>query len=172
MSVSINIINNANVYLDGVNFVGQAGEIKLPEIENEFEEYKALGLIGTPSLPMGFKEMEGEIEWNSFDQRAKVKMYNPYKTVQLMVRNSVETYNAQGRLAELPLVTVLGVMFNKVGLGTYKPKELADMPSSFKIHSINQKLGGRELLHFDVFNNQLRVDGVDVLSQWRKNLGA
>lgn len=172
MSVFVNLINNANVYLDGINFVGQAGEIKLPEIEAEFEEYKALGMIGTPSLPMGFKELEGEIEWTSFDARAKVKMYNPFKAVQLMVRSSVETYNSQGRTAQVPLVTVMMVMFHKAGLGTYKPKEAADMPGSFKIHSINQKLNGRELLHFDVFSNQLRVDGVDVLREWRQHLGA
>ncbi len=172
MSNFINIINNANVYLDGINFVGQAGEIKLPEIEVAFEEYKALGLVGTPSLPMGFNELEGEIEWNSFDHRAKVKIYNPYQSVQLMVRNSVESYNSLGRVAQMPLVTTLGVMFSKAGLGTFKSKELADMPSSFKIHSINQKMDGRELLHLDVFSNQFRVDGIDQLAQWRKNLGA
>ena len=37
----INAIYNANVYLDGNNLLGKAGEFKLPEFEIGQDEYKS-----------------------------------------------------------------------------------------------------------------------------------
>ena len=55
----INAIYNANVYLDGNNLLGKAGEFKLPEFEIGQDEYKALGMVGTIKLPNGVEALEG-----------------------------------------------------------------------------------------------------------------
>ena len=51
----INAIYNANVYLDGNNLLGKAGEFKLPEFEIGQDEYKALGMVGTIEAFAGFE---------------------------------------------------------------------------------------------------------------------
>ena len=53
--VKTNQIINANVYIDGVNMLGRASEVDAPEIMSKMSDYKALGLIGSFELPVGFK---------------------------------------------------------------------------------------------------------------------
>ncbi len=54
----------------------------------------------------------------------------------------------------------------------FKPKEKAEFSSTFHVNEVRQVADGRELFYYNSFNNILRVDGVDVLAQMRKNIGA
>ncbi|VEI47046.1 phage major tail tube protein [Actinobacillus equuli] len=47
MSIAINQIVNANVYINGNSLMGKAQEFKIPDIEFESIEHKGLGLVGT-----------------------------------------------------------------------------------------------------------------------------
>lgn len=51
--MQINAIFNANIYVNGNSLLGQASEIKLPDVEISQDEYKGLGLAGTIKLPSG-----------------------------------------------------------------------------------------------------------------------
>ena len=42
--IEINKLTNANVYLDGVNLLGRAEEVQLPQIKHKMAEHKALGI--------------------------------------------------------------------------------------------------------------------------------
>lgn len=171
MSINLNVINNANIYIDGNSLVGKASQVKLPEIEIEQEELKALGLIGTINLPIGISALEAEITWNSFYSQVFKTAYSAFKNSQLMVRANVQTFDAAGRQNELPLVTILNATFSKNPLGEFKPKEKTEFVSTLKVHSIKQTLGSEEILFFDAFSNQYRVAGIDQLAQFRNNLG-
>ena len=157
MSIELNVIYNAALYLNGNSQIGRAGEVKLPEIEIEQDEFKGLGMHIGISLPMGIKVGESEITWNGFYPDA--------------FRADVQTHNALGRVDELPLVATLTGQFSKSPLGTYKPKERAEFSSTFLAHAGSIKLAGREILYFDAFTNQYRVDGADMLAKFRSNLG-
>ena len=73
----LNAIYNANVYIDGVNLLGQAAEFKMPEIEISMDEHKGLGMVGTIKLPSGVEALEGEITWNSIYPNVVAKAYKP-----------------------------------------------------------------------------------------------
>ena len=169
---AINAVFNANVYVNGNNQIGRASEFKLPEIEISMDEYKGLGLVGTIKVPSGVEALEGEITWNSFYPDAFVQVYSPFKSVQLMVRANVQVFNAAGLAEEVPMVTMLTATFSKNPLGTYKPKEKAEFASTFKASEIRQTVGGRETLYFNAFTNEYRVNGVDQLAKYRRNIGA
>lgn len=79
--MQINAIFNANIYVNGNSLLGQASEIKLPEVEISQEEYKGLGLVGTIKLPSGVEALEGEITWNSFYENVFTTVYHPFKAV-------------------------------------------------------------------------------------------
>ena len=168
----LNAIYNANVYIDGNNLLGKAAEITAPEIEFTMDEVTGLGLFGTIKLPSGMEALEAEMTWNSFYPEVAARSRNPFKSAQLMIRSNLQTFDAAGLEKEVPMVTTMTGTFGKDSLGGFKPKEKAEFSSTFQVNEVRQVADGRELLYYNAFTNTLRVDGQDVLSQMRKNIGA
>ena len=168
----LNAIYNANVYIDGNNLLGKAAEITAPEIEFTMDEVTGLGLFGTIKLPSGMEALEAEMTWNSFYPEVAARSRNPFKSAQLMIRSNLQTFDAAGLEKEVPMVTTMTGTFGKDALGGFKPKEKAEFSSTFQVNEVRQVADGRELFYYNAFTNTLRVDGQDVLSQMRKNIGA
>ncbi|MFC3874903.1 phage major tail tube protein [Neisseria musculi] len=168
----LNAIYNANVYIDGNNLLGKAAEITAPEIEFTMDEVTGLGLFGTIKLPSGMEALEAEMTWNSFYPEVAARSRNPFKSAQLMIRSNLQTFDAAGLEKEVPMVTTMTGTFGKDALGGFKPKEKAEFASTFQVNEVRQVADGRELFYYNAFTNTLRVDGQDVLSQMRKNIGA
>lgn len=171
MSIAINQIVNANVYVNGNTQMGRAQEFNIPDIEFESIEHKGLGLFGTIKLPAGANAIEGGVIWDSFYPDIRALIYNPFKNIQLMCRSNLQVFNSQGLAAEEPMVTIMNVSSGKVGGTGHKNKENASFDDTFNVHSIKQTVGGRELLFIDVFANIYRVNGEDVLTKYRTNVG-
>lgn len=168
----IRAIFNANVYIDGNNHLGKASEFKLPDFEVTQDEFKGLGLFGTIKLPSGAEALEGEITWNSLYPEVAAKVYNPFRASQLMVRGNQQIHDSRGLVSEVPVVTTLSVTTSKNGLGGFKPKEKSEHSTTYQATEIRQVVDGREVLYYNAFKNIYRVNGVDMLSQMRKNIGA
>lgn len=169
--IEVNRITNANIYINGNNLLGRAEEIKLPDISMIMQEHKALGMVGKIELPAGFDKLEGEIKWNSFYREVMRHAANPYKSLALQCRSSIDRYNSTGRIDEIPLVTHLTVMFKKNPLGTFKQHENPDFSSAFSCTYIKQVVDGETLLELDYLANIFKVNGVDQLSTYRNNIG-
>ena len=169
---SVNAIYNANVYIDGVNLLGQAREFKMPEIEIKQEDFDGLGLVGQIKLPSGVEALEGEITWNSINPEWANKAYNPFKATQLMVRGNLQTFDATGLAKEVPIVITCSAMFSKNALGSFKPKEKAEYATTFNANEVRMVIDGREVIYYNAFKSVYRVNGSDALSQFRKNIGA
>ena len=169
--IQVNRIVNANLYIEGVNLLGRAEEIKLPDISAIMNEHKALGMVGKIELPSGFDKLEGEVKWNSLYEEAAKYMANPFKALQLQCRSSIETYASGGRVEEVPLVTFLTLMFKKNPLGTYKQHDNAEFSSAFSATYIKQVIKGKEVLELDYMANIFKVNGEDLLATYRDNIG-
>ena len=89
-----------------------------------------------------------------------------------MVRGNLQTFDATGLAKETAIVTIVSAWFSKNALGGYKPHEKAEFSSTYQAAEIRQIVDGRETLYFNALTNQYRVDGADVLGQFRKNIGA
>lgn len=170
--IQVNRIVNANIYIDGTNFLGRAEEIKLPEVNAVMTEHKALGMIGKLELPAGFEKLEGEIKWNALYEDAAKILANPFKSFQLQCRSNLEVYGSGGRMEEKQLVTHLTVMFKKNPLGYYKQHENAEFSSSFSATYIRQVVAGTDVLELDYLANIFKVAGEDLMATFRENLGA
>lgn len=168
----IRAIYNANVYIDGDNLLGKAGEFKLPDLEYSQDEYKGLGMAGTIKLPSGVEALEGEITWNSLYPEAALRTYHPFRASQLMVRGTQQLHDEMGLVKEVPVVTTITATSSKNGLGGFKPKERSEHSSTYQATTIRQVIDGKEVLFYNAFKNILRIGGVDVLVQMRKNIGA
>lgn len=164
-------ITNANVYLDGANFFGKVEEVDLGSVKAVMSDFQGLGMVGLIELPDGIDKLEGKIIWNSKYEESARKVATPFKTVQLQLRSNIEVYNSQGRTANLPLVTLMTVMFKEYQLGSYKPREATKFETPFSATYVRQVVAGNETLLLDYLANIYKVGGEDQLSEYRKNLG-
>lgn len=172
MAIAINRVTNANIYVNGNNLLGRAEQVTLPDVKMKFTDHKALGMIGTMEFPSGVEKLEAKIKWNSWYTDVWQQVSNPYNAVQLMVRCSVETYSAVGRISEQPLVTFLVGQFKNIPLGDYKQHENAEFESSMSVTACKQIINGVTVLEYDALSNIFRSNGVDLLAQYKINTGA
>jgi len=167
----VNRVTNANVLFDGKSMLGRAEEIDLPDVKFTTAEHKALGMQGRLELPTGIDKLEASFKWNSFYIDVMAQIPNPYNFVSLQVRSSVETWDATGRTAQAARVIHLKGGFKEFNSGKYKQHDNAQFPSKMNVIYLKDVVDGRELYEIDVMANIYKVDGVDLMAQFRSNLG-
>lgn len=170
--ISINRLTNANIYLDGGSMLGRAEEIELPVLQAKMADHKALGMVGSIKAFVGFEKLEGKIKWSSLYPDALRKTANPFRSVQLQVRASVETYASPGRTEERPVVALLTVTFKSLPGGNYKQHENVELESEFFATYFKLTVGGEDITEIDVLANIYKAAGQDVLATYRSHLGA
>lgn len=171
MGISVNRLTNANVYVDGGNHLGRVQEVELPTVKQKMAEHKALGMVGSVEFFSGLEKMEAKITWNSFYRDAMVKAANPTKTVQIQVRASLETYDSTGRVAQVPVVVFLTAQYKDFPLGNFKQHDNVELVSMLSVTAFRLEIDGQEITQVDVLANIYKVDGVDLLADYRNNIG-
>ncbi|WP_019561745.1 phage major tail tube protein [Caldimonas manganoxidans] len=171
-NILIHRITNANIYMDGANLLGRAEEIELPQVKVKMAEHKALGMVGTIRAFSGIEALEGKIKWASFYADVLKKAANPFKTVQLQVRGSLEGWNTPaGRNTEKPVVAVMQVLFKNFPLGQFKQHENVEITTEFDAWMVKLTAEGQDILEIDVAANIYKAGGVDMLANYRANIG-
>ena len=169
--IAINRLTNANVYLDGGSMLGRAEEVSLPVLKAKMVEHKALGMVGTIEAFAGFEKLEGKIKWSALYADALRKTADPFRSVQLQVRGSVETYASPGRIEERPVVALLTVVFKSIPGGSFKQHENVEMESEFIATYMKLTVGGEAVTEIDVLANIYKAAGQDVLAVYRGHIG-
>lgn len=170
--IKINRLTNANVYMDGKSFLGKAEEISLPTIKHKMSEHKALGMVGMMEFFAGIEKMEAKIKWNSFYPDALKKMGDPTTAIQLQVRASLEEYQAQGRTAQSPVVCFLTCTAKDFPMGNFKQHDNVEAETNLNVTYCRLEINREVIVEIDVLANIYKVNGVDILAQYRQNLGA
>jgi len=172
MSVIINRLTNGNVYVDETNFFGAIEEANLPEVKAVESEHKSLGMIGKVEFPAGIDKMECKIKWNSLSESAMAYSADFYTPRTIMIRSSLEKYDANlGRVAQVPVVATIRGQFKKLPGIAFKQQDNPDMDSDITVTAYNLMVNGVEIVDIDVLAQVYRVYGVDLMLQYRNNLG-
>lgn len=171
MGTNVNRLTNANIYQNGANFLGMAEEITLPVIKSKMSEHKALGMNAAIELVSGMDKLEARIKWNSFYPDAMVMAANPFAAVQIQCRSSLEVYSAAGRLEEQPVVCYMTAQYKDFPLGNFKQSDNVELESTLNVTYVKLVINGREIVEVDTIANIYKVDGVDLLANYRANLG-
>ena len=172
MGIQINRLTNSNVYVDGANFLGRAEEISLPEIKFIMAEHKALGMVGSAEFFAGFEKMESKIKWNALYPDVLKKAANPFKTVAIQARGSLETYSDTGKVSEVAVVAHLRGTFKNLPMGNFKPKDNPEYETSMSVNYAKLVVDGEDIYEIDVLQNIYKVEGQDLLADYRANIGA
>lgn len=169
--VSVNRLTNANIYIDGKSHLGKAEEVSLPDIKNKMSEHKALGMVGSAEFFAGIDKMEAKIKWNSMYADVLKKMANPTTALQLQVRANLETYESAGRTAQTPVIAYITGMPKNFPGGNFKQHDNVEQESMLNVTYYKLEIGGDVVIEIDVLANIYKVDGVDILAQYRENIG-
>lgn len=170
--IEINKLTNANVYLNGNNLLGRAEEVELPQIKHKMAEHKALGMIGSAEFFSGIDKMECKIKWNALYPSVLTVCANPFESAMIQVRASLETYNGTGRVSEVPATAFITGTFKEFPLGNIKPQENAEYETTMAVTYAKLTVDNVVIFEIDVLQNIYKVNDVDVLSKFRKNIGA
>lgn len=170
--IAVNKLYNANVYVNGVSFLGRAEEVTLPKVQAKMVEHKALGMFGVVETAAGIDKMEAKIKWSSLYPEILKDMGNPYKSISIQVRASLETHDSTGRVAEVPVVAFMTAQFkNFPGIG-FKHQDNAELETDLAVSYYKLVVDGNEYIEVDAFANIWKVEGVDILATYRANIGA
>jgi len=170
--IQVNRLVNCNVYFNGASMLGRCEEAKVPGIKHVMQEHKALGMVAKVELWSGIDKMEADFKWASFYPEVMIAIANPFTSVALQVRGSLQTWDDSGVTAETALVVHLRGHFKEHAFGDYKMITPAEFPSKFNATYVKCVHNGTELYELDSLSNILKVAGVDLLANYRANIGA
>lgn len=169
--MNISKVFDANVYVNGASTHGTASEVTPPEVSAQMTDYNSLGMVGTAQFFNGFEAMEASIKWNFPSNDVMRACADPQQAVDLMVRSSKAEYDSAGVSTEAPIVIFMRGFPKKTAVGGFKKGEDTSPETTFGINYYKLEVDGEEIVELDVLNNIYKVDGIDVLSARRANLG-
>lgn len=172
MANEFNKLTNAAVYIGGNSFLGKADEFTMPVLKFLFADHKGLGNAGVVELwTGGFDKMDGKVKWGSFYDEIFNKCCNPGKPAKLMLRGSLVSHGPSGIKGSQPYVCYVTAAFKDIPLGGFKQNDNAEFEMNYNAYYVKLEVGGVEKLQVDVFANILKVNGVDLLANYRLDLG-
>lgn len=170
MATTVKRITDANVYLDGVNFLGKAQEITLPDLKFQMAAHNALGMFGKVELPAGLEAMEATVKMNGIYKEFSKLMADPFTARTLVVYSNQETWSGGGRTAQEQVVLTLVGTSKSTPLGAFKQHEPVDSSGVLAITAAKLEVAGETVFDVDVLNNIFKVNGTDLLADYRANL--
>ena len=126
---------------------------------------------GTVEALAGCARLDGKIKWASFYAGALKKAANPFKAVQLQVRGSMPIIVGGSVSREAPVVAILSVVFKSLPGGSYKQHENVELETDFTAYYMKLTVDGQDVTEIDVLENIYKAGGVDLLAQYRANIG-
>jgi Bacteriophage tail tube protein len=170
MNISINVLSNAAIWLDGASLAGRADKYDVPLPKKKFEDYKGLGLAGEGELPVGLEKLESTFGFTSFDPDVIAALVD-YSVHRFQVRGNVEVHTSQGLSAQLPAVFLLNGMVKDSGKVEGEAQSRVKYAATIAVRYCQLSYAGIQLYEYDWLANVYVVRGNDQLSQFRANLG-
>lgn len=171
MALEINRLTNALVWIDGKNYLGKVEEVDLPEPKYKMAGHKGLGLQSELEYFSGLEKMEMKMKINAPYKDLMRLIGNPLKRYQIMIRASLESYVSGSRVGEEPYVVTVTAQPKNFPMGKFKQNDNVELELTFAVYSTKLEINGEKMYELDQEANIFIVGGVDVMAQYRKNLG-
>lgn len=170
MAIEINKVTNARVYINGTDFIAKAEEVDLPKVKFKTTETKGLALIGETDLPTVLDKLEARIKFNSIYPDFVAYASDPFKVHTIIIKAPVGVYTQEGTQFK-PLKAEIRGVFKEFDVGKMKKGDSAEAEASIAVHYFKLEFDNREIYEVDVLNNILKIEGKDVLAEYRAALG-
>jgi len=169
MSALPRTLRKFNTFLDGVSFIGECLELKLPKIAMKTEEYRGAGMIGPVKLLKGLEALEMESTYNgpikeifaSFGAEqhdaALIRWMGSYSREDTGETQAIEI-TCRGR-------------HNELDLGDAKAGDNGSFKVKHDLTYFKLVVDGTVWLEIDVVHDIFIVMGVDRNAEHRANVG-
>ncbi|WP_043615119.1 phage major tail tube protein [Chromobacterium violaceum] len=158
-----------NVFVDGVSYIDQALEIKLPTIAMKTESFSGGGMIGSVKLLKMLEDIQIEHSYNG-PRREIVATFGAEKHDAAMLRFA-GSYSEEGTGTDQAVEIVVRGRHNEFDQGSAKTGENGDWKVKTDCTYYKQTIDGQVWLELDVVNKIFVVMGVDRLAAHRRNIG-
>lgn len=162
-------LKNCILFNDGVSLAGETGEIKLPKLGRQMEEWRGGGMNAPVKLDLGMQGLELEWEVGGLLKQAIRQFGLPtFDGAQLRFVGAYQ--NDETGSADSVEVTIRG-RHEEIDMGSQKGGE--DTKTNVKTACAYYKLtiNGYVEMEIDIINMIEIVDGVDRLADQRRALG-
>lgn len=168
-----NVLNDANVYVDGANWLGKA-EVTLPEITHTVVDMNVMGVAGGMEVPLvgHIDKLSGSIKFKSVDKEGWKVVFNSAYAPILDIRAAMQKYDStSGNMEMFPIKVTIRGFFKKAKVLTFKQgsDETSDM--EYEAHYLKIEVDNEEIVEIDKFSYIYKVNGTDLLAQVREVLG-
>jgi len=171
MATVIQTLYNANIYINGGSYAGRAEEVTLPDLKPKMVDHKPLSGIGSFELPTGLDKMTMKIKWNSADDQIMGNSADFYNSKDIMIRANADVWVNGTRSGSYPVTAfVRGLSKNLPPIGL-KHQDNPDVESEYSVTAYKLEYDGNVVFDVDFFAQVYIVEGVDMLAQYRANLG-
>ena len=115
--------------------------------------------------------MEATFKATGFNSNFDAMASSPYTEIGLQIRANLCVARGQGKAEGKPVKMELKGWFSSAKVGSFKQGEGAACEYKMEVIAMKLEVDGRELKEVDIDNHIWKVDGVDLLADFRKNLG-
>jgi P2 family phage contractile tail tube protein len=158
-----------NTFIDGVSFVDQALELKLPKIAMKTDDFTGAGMLGPVALIKGVEKLEIEHTYNGPIEEI-VASFGAEKHDAAMVRWA-GSYSEEGTGSDQSVELVVRGRHNEFDQGDAKAGENGNWKVKTDCTYYKQTVNGKVWLEIDLVHKIFNVMGVDRLAKHRKNIG-
>jgi P2 family phage contractile tail tube protein len=169
---TISTIMGCMVYGPEGALYGGFDEVSVPEVKNKVQDNKPTDLIGTRRLPaLSIDPMESTFKTSGYNVEFHAMASNPYMEQNIQVRGNVIRSKGQGRTQKIDIRLDLRGWFSSAKVGAFKQGEAAQCEYKMEVHALKLVVEGKEIQEVDIDNYIWRVNGEDLIADFKKNLG-
>ena len=167
----IDKINSYALYNGNKELLG-IGEIELPELATMTDTLKGAGIAGeidTPTVGQ-YQSATFKITFNTMNNRS-INLSSPTKK-HFDARADAQSFNnITGEFEHLPIKIILEGIPKTMSLGKFNTAEKTETGLEYELLYMKMWINNEVVLEIDKFNFICKIDGIDYLSEVRKNLG-
>ena len=120
---------------------------------------------------MRFDGAAGRIKFNSIYPDFVKLAANPFKLRSVIVRASMQVWDQNGVDGEVPVKAEMRGFFREWDSGNVKKGENAEAEATLSVIYFRLEVDGNEIVEVDTINNIYKVEGEDVLQNYKQNIG-
>lgn len=164
-----NKLKNLNLFNDGVSYLGQVVEFKLPTLTRKMEEYRAGGMAGPIDIDLGQEKIEAEWKCGGL-MRGVLRQYGAVRHNGVQLRFAGAYQREDTGEVDAVEVVIRG-RHSEIDAGTGKAGEDTEFSVKTSASYYKLSINGRTEIEIDMVGMICTVDGVDLLAAQRRAIG-
>lgn len=162
-------LKNLNLFNDGLSYIGQVTEFKLPTLTRKMEEYRAGGMAGPIDIDLGQEKIEAEWKCGGLMKQV-LRQYGTVSHNGVQLRMAA-AYQREDTGDVDAVEIVLRGRHSEIDSGTGKPGDDTEFSVKTSASYYKLSINGRVEIEIDMVGMVFIVDGKDLLADQRRAIG-